>query len=645
MNDKCLICNKKFKTRKGIARHVVEKHNMTFEEYIIKFFYNNIQPLCKCGCKTKLKFRLYSKNNEWFAKYTRNHQPRNPHTEETKQKIKDTYKKTMLRKYGVENPMLLKIFRKKIKETKLKRYNNENYNNIVKCKKTKLERYNNKNYNNQKKRENTNLKKYGVTSPLSLDRIIKQSKNTKLQKYDDENYNNILQAKKTKLKKYGYECEFLDSNYRKKYNIKTSIIEIKIANELFATHKFIYKNKEFDMLIENKNIIIEIDGDFWHPSNLNNLTITQLNSVINDKQKIDLISKSIYKLYKIHISNLPKNINLKEIISNSYIPDYSITYKQKIMNKEYFKKYIDKKGKNKLKKYISLLLKFIREFQPDFPIIPTNENIDNIIKKIQNYDLSKILINNNTIFRNNCSNVGVNYLKSHHKSYWNSSYKGKLTPVEAWRDDKIMKKIIEYRIGINNSNEIFDFSLHQLIRGLSARRYTISFFKPLVASAIYKYFLGNIISPVVIDPCAGFGGRMIGFKAIYPKGTYIGIEPNIETYNELVKLSKNFTNIKLYNCKLEDYTDSKKCDLTFTSIPYFDLETYSNSIKYKNINNWQNTFIEELKTSYNNLIINLPIELEYLFSDFNYNKYFLQNNTSHFDKNKNKKSELILDLR
>ncbi|MBC8390545.1 MAG: hypothetical protein H8E13_21165, partial [Actinobacteria bacterium] len=129
-------------------------------------------------------------------------------------------------------------------------------------KKTKLERYNNKNYNNQKKRENTNLKKYGVTSPLSLDRIIKQSKNTKLQKYDDENYNNILQAKKTKLKKYGYECEFLDSNYRKKYNIKTSIIEIKIANELFATHKFIYKNKEFDMLIENKNIIIEIDGDF-----------------------------------------------------------------------------------------------------------------------------------------------------------------------------------------------------------------------------------------------------------------------------------------------------------------------------------------------------------------------------------------------
>ena len=276
-----------------------------------------------------------------------------------------------------------------------------------------------------------------------------------------------------------------------------------------------------------------------------------------------------------------------------------------------------------------MLLKFVREFQPEFPAIPANEDLKGIIEKIKNYDLSKVFINDNAIFRNNCSNIGVNYLKSHHKSYWKSSYKSNnLSPVEAWGDDNIMKQVIKYRIGINNSDEIFNFSLHQLIRGLSARRLTISFFKPLLAATIYKHFLGDAKSPTVIDPCAGFGGRMIGFKSIYPNGKYIGIEPNIETYNELVKLSKNLTNVKLYNCKLEDYAGSKECDLTFTSIPYFDLETYSNPVKYRDIEDWQDTFIKSLKT-YNKLVVNLPNSLEYLFENYN-KKYFLQNNTSHF---------------
>jgi hypothetical protein len=147
-----------------------------------------------------------------------------------------------------------------------------------------------------------------------------------------------------------------------------------------------------------------------------------------------------------------------------------------------------------------------------------------------------------------------------------------------------MRRIIKYRIGINDSGEVFDFTYHQLIKGLSAARYTISFFKPVLAAAIYKEFIGDNNTPVVIDPCAGFGGRLLGFKSIYPNGKYIGIEPNKETYDELVKLSENFSNIELHNCEIEDYTGSKNCDLTFTSIPYFDLEDYSNDIYYSSFN-------------------------------------------------------------
>ena len=64
MNNKynskeCLICNKNFKTIKARNIHVYKYHNITFEEYIVKFFYNDIQPVCKCGCGTKLKFYSY----------------------------------------------------------------------------------------------------------------------------------------------------------------------------------------------------------------------------------------------------------------------------------------------------------------------------------------------------------------------------------------------------------------------------------------------------------------------------------------------------------------------------------------------------------------------------------------------------------
>jgi tRNA G46 methylase TrmB len=284
-----------------------------------------------------------------------------------------------------------------------------------------------------------------------------------------------------------------------------------------------------------------------------------------------------------------------------------------------------------------MLLKFVRTFHPDFAYPDTIENLVDIQSKIKKFNYTVT----DNVFNNNTSNIGVSFLKSSFKSYWHSKYnKNQKTPVEVWHDDEFMKKVIEYRIGCNTSNEIFDFSLHQLLRGISAYRHTISFFKPIVAANIYKHFLGDIDAPIVIDPCAGFGGRLLGFKSMYPNGTYIGIEPNIDTFNELQELAKNFTNVELYNCKLEEYTGSKECDLAFTSIPYFDTEIYSNHVRYDSIDSWQREFIGSLLT-YNNLVVNMSPDIETLFPEPK-GKMYLQNQTSHFNKNSKSKLEPIL---
>jgi hypothetical protein len=393
-----------------------------------------------------------------------------------------------------------------------------------------------------------------------------------------------------------------------------------------------------DFYLTDYNILLEIDGVYWHPLKQEYLNFYTISNSINDYKKI----KNLPGLVKIHESNINNIKTINDLSIYKYSQDFNIDYYTTIIQKEYFIKYKEYKGEDKLKSKVSLLLKYIRSLHPRFPTIPTSENISGIINKINEYDLDSIITDN--IFNNNCSNVGISYLKSNFQSYWNSRYKSnKYTPIEAWYDDDILKKIIEYRIGCNSSGDIFDFSIHQLIRGLSANRYTISFFKPIVAAAIYKHFLKEKELPIVLDPCAGFGGRMLGFKSIYPNGIYIGVEPNPDTYKELVELSKNFSNVFLYNCKYEDFDISNlNYDLAFTSIPYYDLEVYSTTTPYNSFSSWKSSFLNSIKMT-PNMIVNIPQELR---EEFNIVKteYYLKSNTSHFNKSSNTKLEYILEL-
>jgi len=97
---------------------------------------------------------------------------------------------------------------------------------IVKAKQTKLERYNNENYNNQSKHKSTCLKRYNVehTSKLKENRI--KCKQTKLERYDNENYNNIEQIKLTCSKKYNVD------NVSKTIEMRNRLSIIKSTNFL-----------------------------------------------------------------------------------------------------------------------------------------------------------------------------------------------------------------------------------------------------------------------------------------------------------------------------------------------------------------------------------------------------------------------------
>jgi hypothetical protein len=126
----------------------------------------------------------------------------------------------------------------KIKETKLEKYGDENYNNSFKVKETKLEKYGDENYNNRESAFKTNEEKYGSHSAMKNKNVIEKVKNTKKQKYGNSNFNNIdkikefwnnadvqymiefvKKIKSTKLEKYG------DENYNNSYKMFLTKIE------------------------------------------------------------------------------------------------------------------------------------------------------------------------------------------------------------------------------------------------------------------------------------------------------------------------------------------------------------------------------------------------------------------------------------
>ena len=594
----CKLDNKMFNSSKKMIWHVRKTYNLNFENYILKAYYNDIRPTClKTG--NDLTFKA-SKLGPFFHNYSKNAFPRKPHTKDTKQKIKCGCEKTSIEKYGVKNIFSTTWCKNKIK--------------------------------------NTIREKYGVNNPMNVDEFKKKMINT---------FFETIKNRPIKT----YPSEKLDPNRPSSLELDFSK-KLKEHNINFVS-PFLYDGKRFDFYIPSINAIIEIDGEAYHKNNLEFLTLKTINGSRNDYSKNEIIDMTSYNFYRLRydINNFEfKNItSLNNVINeNNDFPDYNIKYKQKIVEKSYFEKYIGIKGKEKLKSYSYLLLKFIRTFQSSLPLPELEEDLGEVINRLSTMDVSKVYDESTKEFSNNISVVGHNYLKHYFHSYWRSKFNGNPSPEEAWLNDKIMQEVIDYRIGCNNSGEVFDFSLHQLIRGLSARRVTISFFKPLLAAAIYQHYLGNKENPIVLDPCCGFGGRLLGFKSKYPSGKYIGCEPNVETYNELIQLTKDakWNGVEIYNCKFEDYVNSNgyNFDLVFTSIPYYDVEIYSNNTEYKSFEEWKNIFIGAIERYRGkNCYINAPRELcnKLGWNDIN---VYIRSNRSHFDKRDNKKLEPIIKL-
>ena len=181
---------------------------------------------CSKECANKSKYRTLKTKNTKLKRYG---DENFVNSEKAKQ--------TCLERYGMLSTQLESV-KNKSKNTKLKRYGDENFVNSEKAKQTCLERYGVINgggtFQSQEKIKQTLKKHYGVEHALQNKQLLEKSKHTCLERFGKDNFNKTKESKiryldklfvekllnerkKTCIERYNTDSYSKTTEYKKKY--------------------------------------------------------------------------------------------------------------------------------------------------------------------------------------------------------------------------------------------------------------------------------------------------------------------------------------------------------------------------------------------------------------------------------------------
>lgn len=184
--------------------------------------------------------------------------------------------------------------------------------------------------------------------------------------------------------------------------------------------------------------------------------------------------------------------------------------------------------------------------------------------------------------------------------------RGKKSPMQALGNNEDMEFILSYvktKPNFYTGNVVQN--VESFFRNGGRLACKVANFDPKNARSIYdRYSEGS--SKCILDTSAGFGSRMCG--ALLSGHSYYGIDPNKELMEKLHEcysfLKDNGQLNGTQECKLycqgsETFIKEleNKCDIMFTSPPYFNLESYSNdncmsTLNYGNYEQWIDKYVK-----------------------------------------------------
>ena len=189
---------------------------------------------------------------------------------------------------------------------------------------------------------------------------------------------------------------------------------------------------------------------------------------------------------------------------------------------------------------------------------------------------------------------------------------------DIFNDPTLSKKWIDQSIKINRNTKKIYLTSMDIFECYRRCKGSVVFFKPFTT----KYLCSHFKATSVLDPCAGWGGRLLGARSL--KLDYTGIDTNInlkENYDKMIALYGGHMIYK--NCLDVDFKDIDY-DFVITSPPYLNIEKYANMKLFIDEDDYYKNFLIPLinKCVKNIKIINnKPSYVCINISDYIYKKY------------------------
>lgn len=174
---------------------------------------------------------------------------------------------------------------------------------------------------------------------------------------------------------------------------------------------------------------------------------------------------------------------------------------------------------------------------------------------------------------------------------WRGKHQFCPSPWARWRDPWYMEGLLR-ELWARPTKGVTPVSLRSL---LLVRGHTSAQFRPAAAKALYDYFSARR----VLDVCAGWGGRLVGFAASRHGEEYLGVDTNPEMHGRYEQMAAlccprrrtEFVMAPAQQCRLAERR-AGYFDLAFTSPPYAYCEQYPGTVTpVAPVEAWEDSFL------------------------------------------------------
>ena len=603
-DHECFECGRFCKNRRALGNHLHRTHVTSIEHYVLKHYCSGQRPLCLCGCGQPVNWH---KSQYFFCDYLSGHNDDGF--------SKENQPNWTPEKVASRNDSIRKAYRNRGQEI------SEKISSSLKV-----------TFNDPSVRQRMlDAQNAGRACPGVMAKIAAVRKRVWAEQYD-ELYAKIFTPE------FGWKISAANMRHDMKHTSKeeehfkdhlVSIFSDDIQYDGLWINDDVDRAAHFDILLRSKKMLVEWDGTYYHGLDRDRcFDLTQLIHITNDFRKNRIAANHGYGIIRIpgtvdvdligSYDDLVNQARHVQLCDGTVLKDgmfrfnddfHPIISREQLIRINETGLFSDALGRSYTEQYfLPVIRAFLHEYATTrgwfYP--SSDETLDNAIQSIKKTQCAS---NDDTI--SSLGHVGSSFLKSMFRSYWDVLG----GPQESFWDDKILDRVVSYRLGLNDSKdytytlsdgqivqckETFDINIKNVRYGFIVQRVAVSWFKPGTAYAIYKRMLGDVSAPAVWDPSCGFGARLLGFLAAYPKGTYIGTDPATPTFRDLCTLkglaSHLGTNIDLHCIGSESFDPGRELDLVFTSLPYFDREKYFDEDtqcwkKFSMLDSWRDGYL------------------------------------------------------